>query len=307
MVPSCTICSWNMHLLARFSDAIRKCNGGLEETIARTYARQILLGLQYLHSNGIVHCDIKGQNVLVTNEGVKIADLGCARRVDEVSNSDWSIAGTPVFMAPEVARGEQQGFPADVWALGCTVVEMVTGQAPWPDVSDPVSALYWIGLSGEVPEIPSFMSKQGRDFLSKCLERDPKERWSVGELLKHGFVEETNLVMKEINGYNMDTPTSILDQGIWGSMEKLETIQNPTHTCSSYSPLDRLQQVFGGHPNWQWDDNWVTVRSNGIHELDSFSGSQDLNKPKFNANEHAETSGADTECVTHDNGLIVFE
>ncbi|KAJ7946316.1 Protein kinase-like [Quillaja saponaria] len=271
-------------------DAIHE-RGGLAEAIVRNYTRQILLGLQHLHSNGIVHCDIKGQNILVMDEGVKIADLGCARRVeDEVLNSDWSTAGTPMFMAPEVARGEQQGFPADVWALGCTVVEMVTGQAPWPDVADPVSTLYRIGFSGEVPKIPSFMSKQGKDFLSKCLIKNPDERWSVGELLKHGFLEESKLLMKEINGSKSDTPTCVLDQDIWDSMEEyLETIQNPTHNCSSNSPMDRIQQLCGGQPNWKWDDNWVTVRSNGANS--------ECVMQKLNANEPTKTNGADSECV----------
>ncbi|KAI4295929.1 hypothetical protein L6164_035923 [Bauhinia variegata] len=247
------------------SDAIR--NGGLhEEAPIRTYARQILLGLNHLHSNGIVHCDIKGQNLLITDEGVKIADLGCARRVGD---SDGVIAGTPLFMAPEVARGEQQGFPADVWALGCTMLEMITGKARWGDVSDPVAALYRIGFSDEVPELPCFVSEKGKDFLSNCLKRDPNERWSASELLKHEFVKESK---PETDGLTqtLDTPTSVLDPSFWDSMstEESETIQNPTRNYSE-SGRHRIHRLcgeattsFGGMPNWQWDDNWVTVRSN---------------------------------------------
>ncbi|KAK9267232.1 hypothetical protein L1049_009654 [Liquidambar formosana] len=190
-------------------DAIRERGGGcLEEATIRSYARDMLHGL-------------RGSNVLITNDGVKIADLGCAKRVDEVSavNSTLTgpIAGTPLFMAPEVARGEQQGFPADVWALGCTVIEMATGRAPWADVSDPVSALYRIGFSGDVPEIPESLSKQAKDFLGKCLKRDPGERWSASELVKHAFLEEPNFTSKEIYGSNSDTPTCVLDQGFWDS------------------------------------------------------------------------------------------
>ncbi|KAI4298719.1 hypothetical protein L6164_032244 [Bauhinia variegata] len=247
------------------SDIIR--NGGLiEEALVRTYARQILLGLNHLHSNGVVHCDIKGQNLLLTDEGVKIADLGCARRV---ADSDGVIAGTPVFMGPEVARGEKQGFPADVWALGCTVLEMITGKAPWADVSDPVTALYRIGFSGEVPDIPCFVSEQGKDFLIKCLKRDPNERWSVGELLKHGFVQESKQEAGDLTR-NLNTPTSVLDPSFWNStsMEDSETIQSPTRIYSD-SGRDRIHRLrgeattpFGGMPNWEWDDSWVTVRSN---------------------------------------------
>ncbi|XP_061336969.1 mitogen-activated protein kinase kinase kinase 18-like [Gastrolobium bilobum] len=265
--------------------------GGMEEDVAGSYTRQILLGLNYLHSNGIVHCDVKGQNVLVTDQGAKIADLGCARRVDDESSS--VIAGTPVFMAPEVARGEQQGFPADVWALGCTVLEMITGKPPWQGVSDPAAVLYRIGFSGEVPEIPSFVSEQGKDFLSKCLKRDPNERWSVVELLGHGFVEEC----KELSLSDSDTPTSVLERGFWDSLERT---QHPTRDeCSwdSPSPSDRILRLFGAEPIWEWDDDdddqWVTVRSNELEGL-SIEQTQD--------------PGSDTICILRDqeNGLVTF-
>ncbi|MCI88253.1 mitogen-activated protein kinase kinase kinase A-like, partial [Trifolium medium] len=67
-------------------------------------------------------------------KGVKIGDFGCAKMVDEIA----PIAGTPLYMAPEVARGEEQGYPSDVWSLGCTIVEMATGFSPWTNVDDPV-------------------------------------------------------------------------------------------------------------------------------------------------------------------------
>ncbi|OMO64832.1 hypothetical protein COLO4_31805 [Corchorus olitorius] len=216
-------------------DAIQKQQGGLDETMVRSYTRTILLGLQFLHSSGIVHCDIKGQNILVTDDGVKIADLGCARSV--TATAACTVAGTPVYMAPEVARGEQQGFPADVWALGCTVIEMATGKSPWPDVRDPVSALYRIGFSSDVPEIPSNISKQGKDFLTKCLKRDPVERLSVNELLEHEFITESKCPVKD----QLDSPNSVLQQQLlWDSMEELETIQVPS---TNKSVMERIRQL----------------------------------------------------------------
>ncbi|XP_059437007.1 mitogen-activated protein kinase kinase kinase 18-like [Corylus avellana] len=261
-------------------DAIRSRGGGLEEAEIKAYTRNIVLGLEYLHSNGIVHCDIKCHNVLVTGDGVKIADLGCARRIDDdgVTSDDLAIAGTPVFMAPEVARGEQQGFPADVWAMGCAVIEMATGRAPWTDASGPVSALYRIGYSGDVPEAPSFMSKQAKDFLDKCLKRDPVDRWSARELLNHAFLEEA----KEPNCFDSDTPTTVLDQGIWDSIEEPETIPSPTHKSSSDSPGERIRRLgristtsSQGMPNWVLDEGWITVRSNGSKEPEMFNCSQE--------------------------------
>jgi len=265
-------------------DAIRSQGGGLEEATIKAYTRSIVLGLEYLHSNGIVHCDIKCHNGLVTSDGVKIADLGCARRIDldGVTSADLAIAGTPVFMAPEVARGEQQGFPADVWALGCTVIEMATGRAPWGDASDPVSALYRIGYSGDVPEVPSFMSKQAKDFLDKCLKRDQGDRWSATELLKHAFLEETLSLSKEANSFDSDTPTTVLDQGFWDSIEEPETIPSPTHKSSLNSPTERIRRLSRigttssqRMPNWVWDEGWITVRSNSSKEPEMLNRSQD--------------------------------
>ncbi|XP_022777423.1 mitogen-activated protein kinase kinase kinase 18-like [Durio zibethinus] len=264
-------------------DAIHKHGGCLDEAMVRSYTRGILLGLDFLHSSGIVHCDIKGQNILVTDDGVKIADLGCARRADLVSTAARSFAGTPVYMAPEVARGEQQGFPADVWALGCTAIEMATGRAPWPDVGDAVSALYKIGFSCNVPEIPSNISEQAKDFLSKCLRRDPVERWSATELLAHDFVKESKFPVKETEGSKLDTPNSVMHRHIWDSMEGLDTIKIPSRkSCLTNKPLmKRMQQLgednlvlFSKMPNWEWDENWLTVRSNSSLEVETWPSRQ---------------------------------
>jgi serine/threonine protein kinase len=295
-------------------DAIREGGGCLDEDMIRLYARTILLGLEYLHCNGIVHCDIKGHNILVTSDGAKIADLGCAKRVDEVSEADWgtttTIAGTPLYMAPEVARAEHQGFPADIWAVGCTIVEMATGQAPWVNVSDPVSALYQIGFSGNAPEIPSFMSKQARDFLSKCLKRDPMERWSASELLKHDFIiEEPNLILKENNSSKADTPTCVLDQVLWDSMEKLETTWDSTHNTSLVSPIERIKQLTEGNGkahSWStWGDAWVTIRSNkSSKEQEMVSCSEDYNMAY--ANGSIENSGAEIASLSMEYNFVVL-
>ncbi|KAK4588408.1 hypothetical protein RGQ29_019410 [Quercus rubra] len=285
-------------------DAIHSQGGGLGEATIQAYTRKIVLGLEFLHSNSIVHCDIKCHNILVTNDGVKIADLGCARELDDVSSADLAIAGTPVFMAPEVARGEQQGFPADVWALGCTMIEMATGRAPWPGVSDPVSALYRIGYSGEVPEVPNFMSKQAKDFLGMCLKRDPMERWSASELLNHSFLEEPKFQLKEVNSFDSDTPTCVLDKGFWESMEEPETNPSTTYKSSLNSVKERIQRLSEGSttlcqqkPNWACEEDWVTVRSNSNKEPELVNSSQDF--ALLNANESIAS-------VSRDNNLVFY-
>ncbi|KAF2314202.1 hypothetical protein GH714_024044 [Hevea brasiliensis] len=151
---------------------------------------------------------MESKNVLVSKEGAKIADFGCAKFVEKVGGAMSEFSGTPAFMAPEVARGEEQGFPADLWALGCTIIEMATGNIPWTEhQNDPVSALYQIGFSSEVPKFPSWLTEKGQDFLSKCLRRDPKERWTAKELLDHPFLDDLDLELKEVEEFTMTSPS----------------------------------------------------------------------------------------------------
>ncbi|XP_060189864.1 mitogen-activated protein kinase kinase kinase 17-like [Lycium barbarum] len=248
------------------TDAIQKQGGRINEQLIGYYTKQILQGLEYIHSKGIAHCDIKGQNILLVKTGAKIADFGCAKCVDPIGGAVASpskpIGATPMYMVPEVARGEEQGCPCDIWALGCTIIEMATGGSPWTNVTNPVSLLYRIAFSGESPEIPKFLSLQARDFLSKCLRRDAKERWTAKELLKHPSLEEYYNLNQD---FVTSSPTSILDQDIWNSVEESETIDNSIQTISSMnSHLQRVRELNlnSGELNWRWndDDRWITVR-----------------------------------------------
>ncbi|KAJ0734143.1 putative mitogen-activated protein kinase kinase kinase STE-STE11 family [Helianthus annuus] len=253
------------------TDVIKRQGGSLDECLIRSYTHQILQGLDYLHSNNLVHCDIKCSNILVCEDGVKIGDLGCAKLVEKCGDTSSGFSGTPVFMAPEVARGEKQGFAADVWAAGCAVIEMATGCNPWPEMKNPVSALYRIGCSGDVPLFPIWLSDEGKDFLRKCLQLKDEERWTVKELLQHPFVN-INSSSKKIESF--DSPSSILDHGFWDSFEVTETPSSTKFmTFSGESPVDRIKKLVETTPcvnycmtNWIAEEDWITVRSNNVDE-----------------------------------------
>uniref|UniRef100_A0A8N4F7M4 Mitogen-activated protein kinase kinase kinase 18 n=1 Tax=Elaeis guineensis var. tenera TaxID=51953 RepID=A0A8N4F7M4_ELAGV len=184
-------------------------NGPIAEPQVRNYTRCIARALHHLHSvAGLVHCDVKGRNVLVgLSPGVaKLADFGSATRIPHGCSMDANkqyAQGTPLWMAPEVARGERPTPASDIWSLGCTVIEMLTGAQPWR--SSGPDALFRIGFGDEVPEIPDWLSKAGRDFLDKCLRRDSTERWTGEQLLQHPFLadDDTNVTGP--------SPRSVLD------------------------------------------------------------------------------------------------
>ncbi|XP_060189296.1 mitogen-activated protein kinase kinase kinase 18 [Lycium barbarum] len=246
------------------TDLIKKQGGSLNESMIKFYSQQILLGLDYLHSVGVVHCDVKGQNILISENGIKIADLGCAKLLGD-ENSGFS--GTPAFMAPEVARGEEQNFPADIWAFGCTVIEMVTGSHPWVEIKDPVSAMYRIGFSGDLPQLPNSLSSDAREFISKCLMKCPEERWTAKQLLQHPFLQCLELNSWKDEELKRDSPTSILDQGFWNSFEVMES--SPFESSNTVdSPADRIKRLISSSlkPNWVEEEDWITVRCNDTEE-----------------------------------------
>ncbi|CAI9102230.1 OLC1v1000469C1 [Oldenlandia corymbosa var. corymbosa] len=166
--------------------------GSFPETVIKMYTKQLLEGLHYLHQNGIMHRDIKGANILVDNKGcIKLADFGASKQVVELANASGakSMKGTPYWMAPEVIRQTGHSFSADIWSVGCTVIEMATGKPPWSHQYKEVAAFFfYIGTTKEHPPIPECLSPEAKDFLLKCLQKEPELRPPAFELLQHPFV-----------------------------------------------------------------------------------------------------------------------
>uniref|UniRef100_A0ACD5W2E7 Uncharacterized protein n=1 Tax=Avena sativa TaxID=4498 RepID=A0ACD5W2E7_AVESA len=242
------------------ADEAARSGGSLAERAIRGYAADIAKGLAYLHGNSLVHGDVKARNVMVGADGrAKLADFGCARTA---ADSLLPIGGTPAFMAPEVARGEEQGPAADVWALGCTVIEMATGRAPWTNIHDVFAAVHRIGYTDAVPDIPSCLSPEANDFLRKCLTRDPRHRPTAAQLLEHPFVLSACSSpdgKAEPAKQDWTSPKSTLNADFWDSDEDDETEEDMLRSATER--VASLASPSSVLPDWDSDDGWIDVHS----------------------------------------------
>lgn len=191
-----------------------------DETVIMVYTLQMLEGLAYLHQSGIVHRDIKPANILLDHNGViKYVDFGAAMVIarqgktlaahyshvkdgaapgkeghGKKGQNQKSVTGTPMYMSPELVRGELGHYPGrhgcmDIWSLGCVILEMVTGLRPWAGIDNEWAIMYKIA-QGNQPHLPTLgqLSESGIDFIKRCFELDPVRRPSAPELLQHEWI-----------------------------------------------------------------------------------------------------------------------
>lgn len=162
--------------------------GKFDENLVRHNIRQVLGGLNYLHDRCIIHRDIKGANILVDKRGmVRISDFGISQRTDDSTEiAGATLQGSAYWMAPEVIKKQHYTVKADIWSLGCLMVEMLTACHPYPTLT-PMQAIFRIG--GHVPpEIPEQLSREAEAFLLKTFTIECEERPYSGELLRHAFI-----------------------------------------------------------------------------------------------------------------------
>lgn len=251
-------------------------NSIVSEYEVKRYTKDILKGLCYIHKNGYVHCDMKLQNVLLVEvDGkyvAKIADFGLTKRAGNV-RPKCDLRGTVMYMSPEMVTKGEQDLAADIWALGCLVLQMITGTPAWKcrRQSDFGGLMMRIGVGDEVPEVPEKLSKQGKDFLGKCFAKNPRERWTAEMLLHHPFIASYN----ETRDVYCTSPTSALNFPHWlsaqTSLSPLEIVPEfisggefDWNLCSSSAvlPENRIHQLVTDYQEFDWSnsESWVTIR-----------------------------------------------
>nr|XP_055037622.1 TRAF2 and NCK interacting kinase b isoform X10 [Misgurnus anguillicaudatus] len=178
------------------TDLIKNTKGNsLKEEWTAYICREILRGLTHLHQHKVIHRDIKGQNVLLTeNAEVKLVDFGVSAQLDRTVGRRNTFIGTPYWMAPEVIACDENpdatyDFKSDLWSLGITAIEMAEGAPPLCDMH-PMRALFLIPRN-PAPRLKSKKwSKKFQSFIESCLLKNHNQRPSTEQLMKHPFIKD---------------------------------------------------------------------------------------------------------------------
>ncbi|XP_077411530.1 serine/threonine-protein kinase PLK4 [Vanacampus margaritifer] len=200
------------------------------EDEARHFMHQIVKGMLYLHTHGILHRDLTLPNLLLTNNmNIKIADFGLATQLKLPNEKHFTMCGTPNYISPEVATRSAHGLESDVWSLGCMFFAFLMGRPPFD--TDTVKHTLSKVVLGDY-EMPGHISPQAQDLIYQLLQRDPAHRPSLSAVLDHPFMTQS-----------LPGRTKELGQGDDGSMDSgIATISTGCASSTSVSGGSRLQR-----------------------------------------------------------------
>jgi serine/threonine protein kinase len=293
--------------------------GALEEEAAACFVAQILLGIEYLHNSGRVHRDIKPANVLCRCDGhVKLSDFGTAADFTQSEEGDGSnmasgpVAGTPLYSPPESMRGKRdaarptrddeltdnpedmlaRGVASDIWALGCTVMELLTGKRPWYHLSsNALKALNMLitqsveiekhldddvwqtGEKGDsetrtrtVPTLPPGLSENATAFLESCLRVDPNARLNAAALLCHPWIRQFDLIDTNDSPLHSWVPYAVAS-GLYANSRRGSRLGRDAVPPPAFTPeqIAMAQAAFGGGS----DSILVPLLAPATHDVNS--------------------------------------
>ena len=183
-------------------DLIRKYNLKLSEKIISSIIKMLLNSIKFLHKNNIIHRDIKGNNILLNENGkIQLCDFGTSTMY--VSNRNLKKAGSSYWMSPEMCKGNEYNFPTDIWSLGITCIELAEGNPPYSEVKSLIAIKTIAKNPPQSLKNPEKFSKKFNNFISLCLKINPNERGNIDQLINHDFIcefsdDDNDDAMKEL-------------------------------------------------------------------------------------------------------------
>lgn len=173
------------HCRRKSLDRVLRARRNLTEPEVRYYVRQLVEGCRYIHSQHVIHRDLKLGNMLLNgNMQVKIADFGLATRVKYEGEKKMGVCGTPNYVAPEVLRQEGHSYEVDLWSIGCIIYTMLCGRPPF---EMPTLKETFKRISDNKFSLPSCLSAAAKELIKKLLNRDPTARLGLAAILFEDF------------------------------------------------------------------------------------------------------------------------
>ncbi|GMH09100.1 hypothetical protein Nepgr_010940 [Nepenthes gracilis] len=276
----------------------------LPEEQVQAIAKQLVQALQYLHSNRIIHRDMKPQNILIgAGSIIKLCDFGFARAMSTNTVVLRSIKGTPLYMAPELVREQPYNHTADLWSLGVILYELFVGQPPF--YTNSVYALIRHIVKDPV-KYPDNMSPEFKSFLKGLLNKDPQQRLSWPALLHHPFVKETSAEAEARELHAASSASTGCEVAWKGEANKIPkpvhtTTRNPESASEGGSPYGLHNDVQSKVPHSDNNESSPSEEFPGFISVNGTvqSGCQALDRLENNSRtvQGAKTLGQDKEAL----------
>ncbi|XP_028008629.2 protein kinase C delta type [Eptesicus fuscus] len=216
--------------------------GRFELYRAMFYAAEIICGLQFLHSKGIIYRDLKLDNVMLDQNGhIKIADFGMCKENIFADKKASTFCGTPDYIAPEILQGLKYSFSVDWWSFGVLLYEMLIGQSPFH--GDDEDELFE-SIRVDTPHYPRWITKESKDILEKLLERDPAKRLGVtGNIKTHPFFKTINWTLLEKRQVEPPFKPKVKSPGDYSNFDQDFLNEKPRLSYSDKNLIDSMDQT----------------------------------------------------------------